>query len=561
MVVESVSDSYNFNHINRGFFTNFTPDENQLAVLSSTYAPLELKTLFTVEERKNGSVKDLIAKQILHYLEVNLLKTPGLFELEVSEGKMVSMSYVRGVTAEELKDMVRTLLYSNAPVKDAIAIMNIINAYDIDYQVSEIKNNELKVLLFNADKDVFDNGDDAVRYIVYKTTDQSLLIKSSKVITLTASNKNRISNRFLKNHARVLANVFNRHKKIILSLKNESNKTIINKISRMSKTDHIPVRESFVKRFINESLEGRIHDYSVVDSFSIRDKFKFLNLLEYKKIQSEVDAFVIRNGKVHIEQGRKTYKIPNIEYVQERILESLAKDLVDLKTKSILLDAKVDYGLPSTRKQAMGNLPFGTTITVDSEEISSGIYWENAWGAIDLDLSTIDKGGNRTGWGAYSGYGKNAIQFSGDLVDARNGAMEFMTSKVDFKQTYGLFVNIFNGQEGAGAELVIGTKTGKKWIDEFVIREKIKLESRGTILGFVKDGKFIVYSTRLNNRSVSGGNSAIIQRGLSGFWTVRKLFDSLNIEYDLDVNPKITYNNDLSYNGFSYDKLENLLGL
>lgn len=539
-----------------GVVTDFAVDANQKAALAAQFQPLPIRTLFGRVERDTASIFALITKQILHYVEVYGLNRPGLFDLEVEEGKIVSLRYVRGITSEQLADQVRELLYTNAPIKDADQLKQIIKDFSVDYDINRVANNELRVALFDVAKHTFTSGDDAVRYLVMNATGKTLLIKSKQVIEDVK--KSLVGAAFFEKHEKPLAQVFNRHKAIILAAKNRSNRSAINRITRLSKTQHVPVHEPIGKRFVALALRGRA-DASALKKVSIRDKFKMLNLIEYKLMGHDTDAFVVRNGKVHLESGRAVYDQVGLKSVRGMILFSLEEDLAHLEGKRILLDASVDYGLPVSRKQALGNLPYGTCITVTGGRISSGVYWHDDWGARDLDLSTIDRNGHRTGWGAWSGYSKtNPVTFSGDVTSAYKGAMEFMTST---GVEYGLFVNIFSGNQGAGFELVVGRDGKDRWIDDVLIREKSQLDSRGNVIGFVNDNKFVVYQGRLNDNrwSVDNKSSAIVARGTSKFWTVSQLFDSLGISYDLDRADAVEYDHDMTYAGFSYDKLEDLL--
>lgn len=543
-----------------GVVTNFTISNVQHDAITEYYKPLDAKVLFGKVERDNSTSFELITKQLHHYYEVYGLNSPGLFNLEVDEGKVIKLTFVKGVTISEIGDMIRDLLYANAPVKDTDVIKNIITSLNISFEFDKIQNNELRICLFDDTTHVFKNGDDAVRYMCYNATGNPLLIKSKEVID--AVTKSEFSSKFFENHSIQLAQVFNRHKKIIMSAKNKKTNTAINRISRLSKQKHVPIVESVSKKFISMALESKVSDMqllNILENVSIRDKFKYLNLLEYKSLQQTMDAFVIRNGKVHLKENRKVHNLSIIEKTTEMVLSSLANDFQHLKDKNILMDKDVDYGLPVSRKQTIGNLPFGTEVSVENASISSGVYWHNDWGSYDLDLSTIDDNGNRTGWGRYSGYDKtNSVKFSGDMTSAHNGAMEFMTSSdVD----YGLFVNIFSGKVGSGFELVVGKNAKDRWIENAIIREKDVLKSRGNVIGFVKNNKFIVYNGRINNSMVSENkkSAAVVKRGSSDFWTVRKVFDHVGIKYSLDKDDTVMYDYDLSYESFSYDKLENLL--
>ena len=546
--------SMNTDLADRGVVLDFDPTNSQRAFLRAEIEPLPLKTLFSKEERNTLSAEELIAKQLLNYFETYDIGMPGLFGLEFDGCKTINIRYIRGVTREELGDLVRSVIYANAPIADSVAVVNIIREFDVFYDLSKVKNNESKLLLFRESKDVFDDGDDAVRYVCFKATESPMLIKSKEVIDAISSKKP-VSSKFLEKHALVLSRVFNRHKKLILAAKTKENRAAINRITRLSKTNHVPIREHISKTFIAKALENPYFDVSVLEKIDTRSLFKYLNLLAYKRMQKTVDSFVIRNGKIHIEEGRKVFKSVNIDRVESAVLGELSNRLSHLKTKVIVLDEKVDYGLPISRKQTVGKLPFGTTVEVEGK-ISSGIFWKNEWGATDLDLSTVDMNGNRVGWGRFSGYGNDEIHFSGDMTYAPgDGAMEFMTSA---KSTYGLFTNIYSGQPGAEMEVVCGSSNGNRWIDEPIIREKVKLNSRGMVTGFVRNNKFIVWMGRLNeNRANFNEVNPVIARASAEQWTVKTLFDLLGIKYFVDNQEVSAYN--LQYKSFSYDKLEELL--
>ncbi len=538
-----------------GVVLDFIPTDEQIAMFREELNPLNITTLFTREERENADISYLLEKQILHYIEVYGLGTPGLFDLTTTDGTLFSLRYVQGITVGYLGDMIRKLLYANAPIKDTALVKRIIRNYAIDYTLSKVQNHEMRCSLFNPGWDKFENGDDAVRYICYQATGDALLIKSKEVIA--AVSKITWTTAFFIKHEHTLAQVFNRHKRLILATKGPLNKTVINRIARLSKTQHVPIQESIAKTFVHGALVGpRNPVMDVLSKISVRDKFKYLNLLSQKRLQSPVSSFKIRNGKVYTRLDRPVYDLQDIGRVEGAVLLSIGDDLAHLKSGVVLLDKNVDYGLPVSRKQTVGNLPFGTQIVSNNDEISSGMYWENEWGARDLDLSTIDMEGNRVGWGQYSGYTDRSVIFSGDVTDARKGAMEFMTSR---DKEYGLFVNIFAGEPGAQMELVIGTRdtTKHRWMDSVLVREKHTLNSRNSVIGFVRGKTFTVYAGRLSNSRVSKVNP-ILNESRADLWTVKRLFITLGIDFAVDNYAGIEYTHDLSYPSFSFNKLENV---
>ncbi len=547
---------FNTTLLDFGVVLDFVPTNDQLSLLKEELKPLNMETLFTREERNEAPIEHLFLKQFLHYVEVYGLDSPGLFDLTTSSGTIVSLRFMKGISVAELKQKVGTLIYTNAPVKDTKSLFSIIGSFAIDYDHIRILNNEMRIILYREGVDTFLNGDDVVRYMCYKATGQTLLIKSKEVVKAISDHAG-ISSSFFEKHETVLAQVFNRHKRIILAAKDKHTAAAINRISRKSKTKHIPIRESIAKTFMHKALNYDRYDFKIMEALkhtTVRDKMKYLNLLARHKVQSPVASFKIRNGKVYTRADRPLHRLAVIKMVENNVLAALYIDLTYLKDKTILLDANVDYGLPVSRKQTLGRLPFGTTVRIDGNEISSGMYWENSWGASDLDLSTIDAKGRRVGWGHRSGFDDKGIVYSGDVVNAHQGAMEFMTSRT---ADYGLFVNIYTGEPGAKLELVVGSNrnTKEEWLETPLIREKHTLDSRSCLLGFVKGKTFVVYAGRLNDRNISGANP-ILAESEADFWTLGSLFKALNIQYDVDRQEDLVYDHDLTYNAFSYDKLE-----
>ena len=576
MVVKSEDKSeLNLSNVESGFITDFVPTFRQLHLMKEYCQPLPLRTFFTVEERKNQDVLSLIQKQILHYVEVYGLGMSGEITVPYTNEKIISLRYIKGVTVQELRELVIDLIYQNKPVKDGVSLKLIIDYYNLpydvnlSYDVNQIKNNELRVILFDNNRGhVFNNGDDAVRWLCYKATDSSMLIKSRKVVEMLGKYESTELVGFLVDHAEKLAEVFNRHKKLIMSVKNKDTSRVINRISKLSKKLHIPLHEPITKRAVTLSLnDPEFNIDMVLEKATVRDKLKYLNLLRYKATQQTIDAFLIRNGKIHIEPFRKVYSQVDVMRVEERVLKSLGDDLAPLKGMKILMDSNVDYGLPVSRKQSLGHLPYGTIVKTNSNEaISCGIFWSNDGGANDLDLSTIDKDGGRTGWGQMSGYDSKDVIFSGDITNAPKGAMEFMTST---ESSYGLFVNIFSGKIGSKASVVVGNINyeDSKWIKYPIIQEEFILDSKNCVLGFVKGTSLTIYGGQIGGSRASFGgdlskNAAMAARGMYDFWTLKDLLDILDVSFEVDSLYKDDakqYDYDLRYQGISFDKLESLM--
>ena len=59
------------------------------------------------------------------------------------------------------------------------------------------------------------------------------------------------------------------------------------------------------------------------------------------------------------------------------------------------------------------------------EKLAAGIYWEDKWGANDLDLSGLNISG-KIGWNSDYYNENRSIIYSGDLTEAANGAVEYL---------------------------------------------------------------------------------------------------------------------------------------
>lgn len=547
---------FNTDLIDHGIILDFIPTTEQEKHLCAFYQPLKLKTMFSLEERTNGDLRTMLVKQWTHYFITYGLGAGDVFDITFDGGEVVTVTRIRGVTKTQLGDMVRNKMYANAPANQLQSYQHMIDDYAITYEPSKIANNEMRVMLFDPAKHTLSNGDDVVRYMVYRATGDTMLIKSRQVIDHLRVNKSMFTNKFIEDNSKSLAQVFNRHKPLIMATKGMHNRSAINRVTRLSKTLHQPVHEPISKRFVAEHMRG---NQVPCDKLTLRDKMKILNVIEWHMGGFATEMYQIRNGKAYTTNVKRNYNKQDLQTLQDTVLQSIRQDLQHLNGKNILLDANVDYGLPVSNKQTVGHVPFWTTVTVpDNARISSGIYWENSWGARDLDLSAIDLDGNRSGWGTLRGYSGSEPKYSGDVTNASSGAMEFMTSST---ASYANYVNIFYGNNGSECEIVVGTEKKDRWINNVMARERIKLNSRQMIVGFTVGKKFVFYTGRYGNSRISHASNPVIDRMSCNMWTVRRVFDALGVKYVLDKDDQVVYDYDMTYSGFSYDKLEQMMGV
>ena len=134
------------------------------------------------------------------------------------------------------------------------------------------------------------------------------------------------------------------------------------------------------------SLEAK--DSHWLDNATPFALFKALSACYTRKQGQNSFVYRIRNGKSWTTTNDVSKKVAKENY--EKILSYL-KGKYDLSDKKIFLPKGIKYALPTSEKMFVGNIPTGTRFT--AKKMAVGIYWEDAWGASDLDLSGMNIGG------------------------------------------------------------------------------------------------------------------------------------------------------------------------
>jgi len=155
-------------------------------------------------------------------------------------------------------------------------------------------------------------------------------------------------------------------------------------------------------------------------------KVRLLYALTYRKQDPTEMVYRIRNGKTYYEAVHNKFNEVELDKCIKHVKASIIFDLnKKVEGKKIFLPEFVNYALPATEKQFIGNIPSGTYIEVDSNLIF-GVHWFDGDRRVDLDLSYMSLGSGKVGWdGSYRTSSRN-IMFSGDNTSAPlpNGASE-----------------------------------------------------------------------------------------------------------------------------------------
>ena len=560
---QNTSDKFDLSLIHHGVATDFKPSADQAAWLRGLFPKIALQnTLFTVDQATNMALADKLRAQISEYwLSYGL---GGAF-VRSAEKQAVTLRQLRGVSGGALDTFLRKqasgALAMNS--EDAGRLAALLQQRLPILDLSLINNNELRVALMARRHaasqplgGVDEIGvDDLMRFIVHLHTGSTLLIKNNE--TIKAIREADIMPAWiLFDHADVLAQGFHRYKPLLLALRKDAeSRQAVNRIRRLAKRRHVPITMPASRTFLADFAR----DPSVMerlDSFTITDCFRILNAIVLGRGLMKTRAYVVRNGKIWYDDTPEGHPKHVLDAAQDVVLARIRALCAHLVGENIRLPENIRLGLPVSQKQSVGRLPFGSVINTGAgvgEHVSAGIYWENDWGARDLDLSSVDLSGMRTGWGDAASYTRESVQFSGDITNAPQGAMEFVT--VTHSPGIALFVNIYAGVVGSNCKLVIGRRDAAKeqWIDPVMFEEMTVLESRNNLIGYLTpDNDYVVYRGGLGGAHVSSlKNRAVVEHGLAPFWTVDELFLFLDMEHDPDRPTTI----DLSYESLTFETL------
>lgn len=531
------------------------------------------------EKVKNLPEIERLIDQVLHYASTYGTNFQSDFVYKPNE-KIEGLSedrlkfvYVRGVSKDELVEMCFQLLESGiALAQESVEdILSILQSCNYKFGVTDterVKNREALILICDKMNVVPSLPVEALRYIVYLITGETLLIKSDSLLQKMSeaeSEPKRLGLQLFNQYPKEkFATIFNRFKPIFLALKklkvepvkmrffNRKNPVAaslvtetsqrVNQISKLSKSLHVP---------LEKNLLNSLRSCTVDELKKEKDKllktpfFQIARALNYLR-QSQLDGYKIyqiRNGKTFTKEDL----VQNSPLVKEQFkkkeayLLELLKERYDFSGQFFHIPNEVEYAIPTSEKAFVGNVPIGTKFT-SSEPIAAGIYWENSGGARDLDLSAVGLN-SKVGWNA--SYQNTGLLYSGDMTDAQKGAVEYMYMTEELDDTFLLINNVYSGKVNSEYKIVLGKGPNLK--DKHMMQPKnvwfqadATTVSRQSLIGVLSPedtgSSFLILNGGSGSQSVSGSNKmnsitreAIVDRWQNSF-SLNELLVTLGAE-------------------------------
>jgi len=367
-----------------------------------------------------------------------------------------------------------------------------------------------------------------LRCVIYVATGTSMLIKNDTTIEWIKNRANQtgVTEMFKKADLVALSSIFLRYKPLFLAFKaNKDVAPIINKIRRLAVDNHRPLPDVTVANAMNLVTQNRLTDVAdLLNKMTLRNAVKLYNYGLNAMSDNEDVIYNIRNGKTYT-TDRKTDK-HCAETLRNMALTAIMSKLDGkFKGKTFYVPANVDYKIPVSEKQMLGNIPYGTTIFAegDHEALCISIAWNNYNDTrtdIDLHLNSVN---GSFGWNSNyrsddledSNFGSCGIMYSGDMTDATNGATESFRVNVNSNALYLASVHLYSGEKECPYKVFLSAaddfRTKDKGMVEIdkALSAPIKLDFKQSIaqtIGYLYGNTFTFYGGCLTNNIVPNRN-------------------------------------------------------
>jgi len=468
---------------------------------------------------RDSSIEQLVLQQIVHYITTYGFEALGIYSEDTiyipnevlnlpAISDKIPLTVIKAMTADDVFENVKKLTHtgialSQETLNDLKVIVDGLGKKCANIEFVEgVKNREFKSFLYDFYGLVPAQPEEYVRYVINRLTDETLVIKNSKLIAMIKLADGALLDKLLVDAPVTLASVFFRYKPLLLAMKSISkNKNFFNRLRKDAESMHQPMGEDYMNS-ITSQIENRTFSLNTfklkLKDATVFRKIRLAYALQYRLDPADHIVYQVRNGKGWVKEFKKTSHRFTTALALSVVCESIAENIKEkIGGQTVYIPEGVHYALPATEKQFIGFLPNGTYVSVP-EDLVVGIHWENYQNNItDLDFSMSSLAG-KYGWdGGYRSYDRGVL-FSGDVTDApasRGGASEmfYMKSAVesepmmlnvnDFRSnSEGLVYKFFVASQDLSAGL---SKNYMVDVSRIVAQASITIKDTHTTLGMV----------------------------------------------------------------------------
>jgi hypothetical protein len=459
------------------------------------------------------------------------------------------------MTGEELYNRCLALLQGGAALKTTTvqALCGAVTEYlgqhpGAPFDIDRIRNREALSILCNALGRRPSAPVDLLRYIVYETTHQTLLIQSQQMLGFIRMAGNPFDfHKLTQAELEGLASIFYRFKKLFLAfrfrqeydfkrsawiLRSTPNRAVINQLRRLATKHHVPMQAGFWERLLaanvtEEELTARL------DSVSNFKLVRLLQAIRERLLLKEGDPvmYIIRNGNVWLKDAPAPGERTEYLKMLERVLHTRLVKNLSAKACSVRFPSELTLTCPASEKTFVGNFPFGSCYRMTDHNFF-GIYWRGEWGTQDFDISFVDWTGRKTGWNEE--YNTGETLYSGDMTSAEPEATELLYCREACPDGT-IYINRYYGAPGSRFRFFFGQQdivelTKNYMVDPgaVLLSEELASDRREKMLAVVCRGRiwlcdFGVGEDRVSHGENAGQKEAVLARKAQCFLPLREI--------------------------------------
>lgn len=470
----------------------------------------------TWSDVSNKTRLSLLVDQLLHYSTAYSNDEFFWPNREANEPEWTEYKKIDAITFAELYDRCIGMLSSGIALKSE-TVKNITH-YVIEYykenkpsiDLDAIKNREAMIIICDELGILPTNGDKLFSYIVYKATGDTMIVKNRELRHKIRANAEKVELLFKNLNEKqliALASVFNRYKHQFVSFKTRISSKAINKISRLSKKYHKPMKRGFWENILSNkdvTYEELIKEAENATNFKLIQVMQSVRERLLTIYEKGNKLHIIRNGKVFFKDidaanSEDSKTLQHLAQIYSLCLKQVTKN-ISSKACKVKMPKQYELTCPTSEKNFIGDVPIGTNVAIGENSVI-GIYWRNEWGTHDFDLSYTNMSGERLAWNSKYKESDDSAIYSGDMTQAYDGANEVILFRKNIKN--GLIkVNRYNGVAGSKYKLFFGTDKLENILNNdmknyMVDPNNIQLEAeihqgemREQMIGLICDGKY-----------------------------------------------------------------------
>lgn len=423
----------------------------------------------------NANMEQLAFEQVVHYLTTYGFEELWIYneatvyvplrDFDIPWIDWIKITVIVWLNQLQIKEKLLNFLWtwialSSQTVQDCVDVAWFCGISSIE----GIKNKEVTTAMCEQLGIIPSDPVDFFRLIVKSTTWNTLLINNRKTFHAIREWADESTYKMLTkyislNWVEPLARNFRRFKWLFMALRvNKDFKRSINHIRKISDTYHVPMKEDLLNS-ITCKLKNweKIHLESFNKALSSANSFRKIRLANtlLSRMEGENVMYKIRNWKTFTSTRKALWKkvLPVVDVIFKSLYASLEEKI---KWKAIYYPEWIEYALPVSEKEFIGNIPKGSYIECDKDMVF-GIHWFDGNTRTDLDLSLFDTEWYKYWWDWRYRSGDKNILFSWDKTSAPKpyGAAELFYLAEGIKGRYMLYNASYSWENNHPFSLVV----------------------------------------------------------------------------------------------------------